>query len=82
VLQLQRQSCIHTPIPRQSKKTKGRLYLCPRDQLKIGQVYLAGGVWNGKRVLGRQWVNESLQERTSFVSMGDFDPPIHGYGYG
>jgi CubicO group peptidase (beta-lactamase class C family) len=60
----------------------GGFYLYPRDQLKIGQVYLAGGVWNGKRVLGRQWVNESLQERTSFVSMGNFDPPIHGYGYG
>jgi len=60
----------------------GGLYLHPRDQLKIGQVYLAGGVWNGKRVLGRQWVKESLQERTSFVSMGDFDPPVHGYGYG
>ena len=60
----------------------GGLYLRPRDQLKVGQVYLAGGVWNGKRVLGRQWVKESLQERTSFVSMGDFDPPIHGYGFG
>ena len=60
----------------------GGLYLRPRDQLKVGQVYLAGGVWNGKRVLSRQWVEESLQQRTSFVSGGDFDPPAHGYGYG
>ena len=60
----------------------GGLYLRPRDQLKVGQVYLAGGVWNGKRVLSRQWVEESLQQRTSFVSGGDFDPPVHGYGYG
>jgi CubicO group peptidase (beta-lactamase class C family) len=60
----------------------GGLYLTPRDQLKIGQIYLAGGIWNGKQILSRQWVNESLQERTSFVSMGDFDPPVHGYGYG
>jgi CubicO group peptidase (beta-lactamase class C family) len=60
----------------------GGLYLRPRDQLKVGQVYLAGGVWNGERVLSRQWVEESLQQRTSFVSGGDFDPPVHGYGYG
>jgi len=60
----------------------GGLQLRPRDQLKVGQVYLAGGVWNGKRVLSRQWVEESLQERSSFVSGGDFDPPVHGYGYG
>ena len=60
----------------------GGLYLRPRDQLKVGQVYLAGGVWNGKRVLSREWIQESLQQRTSFASMGDFDPPVHGYGYG
>jgi CubicO group peptidase (beta-lactamase class C family) len=60
----------------------GGLYLRPRDQLKVGQVYLAGGLWNRKRVLDREWVTQSLQERTSFVSMGGFDPPVHGYGYG
>jgi CubicO group peptidase (beta-lactamase class C family) len=60
----------------------GGLYLYPRDQLKVAQVYLSGGMWNGKRVLDRQWITESLQQRASFVSAGDFDPPVHGYGYG
>ncbi len=59
----------------------GGLYLYPRDQLKVGQVYMAGGVWNGKRVLSQQWIKESLQQRTSFVSAGNVDPN-HGYGYG
>lgn len=60
----------------------GGMYITPRDQLKLGQVYLSGGLWNGKRILSQAWVKESLQQRISFESYGDFDPPVHGYGYG
>ena len=60
----------------------GGMYVRPRDQLKVGQVYLSGGMWNGRRVLSTDWVKEALRQRTSFVSAGDFDPPVHGYGHG
>jgi CubicO group peptidase (beta-lactamase class C family) len=56
----------------------GGLYMRPRDQLKLGQLYLAGGVWNGKRIISRQWVEESVARRATFVSKTDID---HGYGY-
>ena len=32
----------------------GGLYLRPRDFLKLGQMYLNGGTWNGTRVVSRQ----------------------------
>lgn len=34
----------------------GGMHLRPRDELKLGQVYLDGGVWNGKRIVSKSWV--------------------------
>jgi CubicO group peptidase (beta-lactamase class C family) len=37
----------------------GGAYLCPRDLLKIGQLYLDGGVWHGHRIVSRRWTVQS-----------------------
>jgi len=41
----------------------GGARLRPRDLLKIGQVYLDGGTWAGKRIVGRDWVATSTAPR-------------------
>ncbi len=38
----------------------GGVFVRPRDFLKIGQTYLDGGRWNGRRIVTSGWVNDSL----------------------
>lgn len=57
----------------------GGLYLRPRDQLKLGQLYLNGGVWNGKRVVRKDWVEKSISPQSTFGKTLGAD---HDYGYG
>lgn len=54
----------------------GGIRLTPRDQLKLGQVMLDGGTWNGKRVLSAAWVEDSLA-----VHAGINEPDDYGYGW-
>ncbi len=59
----------------------GGAYLRPRDQLKLGQLYLDGGLWNGKRIVSKGWVSESTSVHSHFAakySLGE----EHSYGYG
>jgi CubicO group peptidase (beta-lactamase class C family) len=59
----------------------GGAYLRPRDQLKLGQLYLNRGLWNGKRIINKDWVTESTSVHSRFsptYSLG----LKHEYGYG
>ena len=41
----------------------GGIYMRPRDFLKLGQVWLNGGTWNGTRIVSRKWVEQSIMPR-------------------
>lgn len=48
----------HTPtgIP----DTEGGLYLSSHDLAKLGQLYLKGGMWEGKEIVSGSWIKESV----------------------
>jgi CubicO group peptidase (beta-lactamase class C family) len=46
-------------MPTEEGYLAGGAYLRPRDLMKIGQVYLDGGVWNGRRIVDSAWVTRS-----------------------
>lgn len=52
------------------------MYLTPREMLKIGQLYLEGGVYQGRQIVPKAWIDSSWTERTSSPWNG------HRYGYG
>ena len=41
--------------------TAGGLRLTARDLAKIGQLYLDGGVWQGKRIVSKDWIERSTK---------------------
>jgi CubicO group peptidase (beta-lactamase class C family) len=56
----------------------GGMHLTPRDMLKIGQLYLDGGVWNGERVLSESWISESFDK---YGPLEPLDRNGNQYGY-
>jgi CubicO group peptidase (beta-lactamase class C family)/dienelactone hydrolase len=58
-----------------SLETDGGLALRSRDLAKIGQMFLDGGTWRGRRVVSEEWVGKSTERR---ISLGG----PWGWGYG
>ncbi|MFZ0418182.1 MAG: serine hydrolase [Candidatus Sulfotelmatobacter sp.] len=47
--------------PLEIPQTGGGLRLSSRDLLKIAQLYLNGGIWQGRRIVDESWVRASTQ---------------------
>jgi CubicO group peptidase (beta-lactamase class C family) len=56
----------------------GGLYMRPRDLLKLGQLYLNGGTWNGKRIVAKDWVQQSTRRWSNLSDPLGMD---HQYGF-
>jgi len=52
----------------------GGIQLRPRDMLKLGQLYLDGGAWHGRRLVDATWIDASVTRHTTFGRN-------HDYGY-
>ena len=50
----------------------GGIRLRPRDFLKLGQLYLDDGVWNGRRIVSKDWVRESAAPHASLNEDDDY----------
>jgi CubicO group peptidase (beta-lactamase class C family) len=59
----------HVPItPTGDAYLGGGWRFRPRDFMKLGQLYLNGGTWQGRRVLSEEWVQRSTAPRYSMGS--------------
>jgi len=45
------------------------LTLSPTDMAKIGQLYLDGGMWNGKQIVSTRWIDESTKEHSRWEKL-------------
>lgn len=52
------------------------LFLSPREMAKIGQLYLNGGIWEGRRIVTEKWIAESTREQSRCTQWGNL-----AYGY-
>ena len=57
----------------------GGLFLAPRDMIKLGQLVLDKGAWNGRQIVSENWITEATREHFHFDKRywGELD----GYGY-
>ncbi|MDX1396052.1 MAG: serine hydrolase [Gemmatimonadota bacterium] len=58
--------------------TGGGLSLRADDMIKLGQLYLQGGMWEGAQVIPADWVEVSTRRHYTFSA---FAPRVTGYGY-
>ncbi len=54
------------------------LKITPYDMIKIGQLILNRGEYNGKRIVSSQWIDQTI---TSKISTNNVMPFTNGYGY-
>jgi CubicO group peptidase (beta-lactamase class C family) len=56
----------------------GGIYLRPREQAKIGSLFLNGGYWAGQQIITDDWIEASSTEH---IVTNSLIPRAHAYGY-
>ena len=70
------------PNPDEDEPLGFTLQLRPLDMLKIGQLYLDGGVWDGQRILTEEWIRRAWTTYSNPENTTLFQgSPDSGYGY-
>ena len=57
------------------------LWLRARDMVRIGELYLQGGVYQGRRLLDQSWVDASWVRHSHSGNSDFFTDPDSGHGY-
>lgn len=55
------------------------LYLTLKEMMKLGQLYISDGVWNGMRLLSHDWVVQATSKQID--TQGSTPDMSSGYGY-
>ncbi len=58
----------------------GGMFLRLTEMMKLGQLYLAGGVWNGQHLVDPAWIREATGKQID-TPAGPEEPWKCGYGY-
>jgi CubicO group peptidase (beta-lactamase class C family) len=69
------------PPPTGAAYMGGGDYFAPRDFLKFGQLFLTGGMWNGRRVIDPAWLRESALTRSVMNEDAAGEGDRYGYGW-
>ena len=56
----------------------GGIYLRPREQAKIGSLFLNGGYWGTQQIITEDWITASFKEH---IETNALIPQAHAYGY-
>lgn len=62
---LQIQTAVWGRTPSNLPNGGSGLFLEPRDMVKLGQLFIDGGRWNGQQVVSSAWVNASVEPHAS-----------------
>lgn len=56
------------------------LYVSAEDALTFGKFYAAGGMWNGKQILSKEWIDRATSNHR--LAVNEYDDPDWKMGYG
>ncbi len=60
----------------------GGLQLRPADLVRLGQLFLDRGKWQGRQVVPASWIRQATEEHADAAAQTELEHAADGYGYG